>query len=29
MAVTTLLTLASGIGYLVKNREVYFNGKIS
>jgi len=29
MAITTILTLVSGIGYLVKNREVYFNEKIS
>lgn len=27
MLITTFLTLASGIAYLVKNREVYFNEK--
>lgn len=27
MLITTALTLVSGIGYLVKNRDVYFNGK--
>lgn len=27
MAITTLLTLISGMSYLLKNREVYFNAK--